>query len=331
MMIDELLGMLRAAGDATRLRLLLLLSRAELTVSEITDIIGQSQPRVSRHLKVLCDAKLLDRIKEGTWVFYRRSDHPDANELASLFNQMVTPDSDVVLRGDYARLAQIRDDRARQAATWFAANAAQWEKIRALHVPETEVEAAIVRVLRGIAMDQVLDAGTGTARILELLAPYIRRGVGIDSSPEMLTIARDRLTRAGIANCQVRRGDVYRLPFGDGTSREGFDAVVFHQVLHFLDDPLAAIREAARVMRPGGHLLIADFAPHELEFLRSEYAHRRLGFSNNEVEGWFRAAGLKAVANESFAPPPGTDTLSVVIWLGERIAAGQQNSTEAAA
>lgn len=325
-----LLSMLRAAGDPTRLRLLLLLAKAELTVSEITDIIGQSQPRISRHLKLLCDAGLLERIKEGAWVFYRGSEHSEAAQLSKLLSQLAGAEDDAELKSDLGRLRQVREERARQAASYFAANAAQWETIRALHVPESEVETAIVRLLRRTPLDSVLDAGTGTARILELLSPYVRRGIGIDSSPEMLTIARDRLARAGIANCQVRRGDVYRLPFADGTPRDGFDAVIFHQVLHFLDDPLAAIGEATRVLRARGRILIVDFAPHELEFLRSDFAHRRLGFSDTEVEGWFRSAGLNGIASETFAPPR-HQALSVVIWLGERIAATQSSTTEAAA
>ena len=328
--MDQLLGMLRAAGDPTRLRLLLLLAKAELTVSEITDIIGQSQPRISRHLKLLCDAGLLERIKEGAWVFYRGSERGEAAQLTRLLAQLATTDPSPELKGDFARLRQVREERARQAASYFAANAAQWEKIRSLHVPESEVESAITRLLRRIPLDTILDSGTGTARILELLSPYIRRGIGIDSSPEMLTIARDRLAHAGITNCQVRRGDVYRLPFADGTARDGFDAVIFHQVLHFLDDPLAAIGEAARVLRDGGRILIADFAPHELEFLRSDFAHRRLGFSDSEVEGWFRAAGLSGIATETFAPPS-HEALSVVIWLGERMTGEQNSTTEAAA
>jgi len=253
--MDQVLAMLRAAADPTRLRLLMLLSEAELTVSEITEILGQSQPRASRHLQLLCDAGLLDRIKEGAWVFYRGSDTTAAAALVRAFAQLTIAGADPILRDDEKRLQQVRAERARQAAKYFAANAAQWEKIRALHVSESEVERAVISLLRRASLHQVLDAGTGTGRMLELLAPHIRRGIGIDSSPEMLTIARDRLANAGILNCQVRRGDVYRLPFPDGDARDGFDAVLFHQVLHFLDDPQTAIREANRVLRSGGRFL----------------------------------------------------------------------------
>ena len=183
--------------------------------------------------------------------------------------------------------------------------------------PEADVERLIVRLLEQERLDYVLDAGTGTGRMLELLAPYIKRGIGIDVSPEMLAIARDRLGNAGAFNCQVRRGDVYRLPFADGEAKGGFDAVLFHQVLHYLDDPQAALREAIRVLKPGGRIMIVDFAPHDLEFLRNEHAHRRLGFSEHEVQGWFKLAGLKPVAAESLAPRSGAETLTVMVWVAE--------------
>ena len=315
--MEKLLGMLRAAGDATRLRLLLLLTRAELTVSELTQILGQSQPRVSRHLKLLCEAGLLERFKEGSWVFYRAADSGESGELARAVSALAERESEPVLVDDMRRLAQVRAQRADEAAAYFRANAPQWERIRSLHVPENDVEAAIVRLLGRERLDFILDAGTGTGRMLELLAPYIKRGIGIDESPEMLAIARDRLSSSGAFNCQVRRGDVYRLPFADGDAQGGFDAVLFHQVLHFLDDPQMALREAMRVAKPGGRILIADFAPHELEFLRSEHAHRRLGFSDAEVQGWFKTAGLRPMAVESLAPRSGVEKLTVMVWMAE--------------
>lgn len=330
--MERLVGMLKAAGDATRLRLLLLLLRAELTVSELTEIIGQSQPRVSRHLKLLCEAGLLERFKEGAWVFYRAADRGDAAKLAGVLSAIAAETNGALLADDARRLAQVRQERAETAAAYFKANAPQWERIRSLHVPEQDVERTIVRLLGSQALADVLDAGTGTGRMLELLAPHIGRGIGIDVSPEMLAIARERLARAGATNCQVRRSDVYRLPFADGDLKSGFDAVIFHQVLHFLDDPQAALREAARVTKPGGRLLIADFAPHDLEFLREEHAHRRLGFSDREVESWFKSAGLKPLAVESLSPRSGGEALTVMVWLAETPSApARRRDVEAAA
>jgi ubiquinone/menaquinone biosynthesis C-methylase UbiE len=318
--MDALIAMLRAAGDPTRLRLLLLLCQAELTVSELIEIVGQSQPRVSRHLKLLCEAELLERFKEGSWVFYRASEQGKGADFAAAIAAIARPDS-AILASDRQRLAAVREARAAQAAAYFRTNAAQWERIRALHAPEKDVEAAIVRHIAATPMHLLLDAGTGTGRMLELLSPYVKRAIGVDVSGEMLAIARDRLTRAHVTHAQVRLGDVYRLPFAGGSTLSGFDAVLFHQVLHYLDDPAAAVAEAARVMRAGGRLLIADFAPHELEFLRSDFAHRRLGFADREVQGWFQAAGLKPLANEAIAA--GKNKLTVKLWLAEAAAKAQ--------
>ncbi len=309
---EYLVGMLRAAGDITRLRLLLLLLEAELTVSELTQILGQSQPRVSRHLKLLGEAGLLDRFKEGTWVFYRANDRQEAGVLSRALASLSDLAGDPLLASDRRRLSEVREARAGEASAYFKANAPDWERLRSLHVPERDVENAILKLLGQGEMESVLDAGTGTGRMLELLAPHIVRGVGIDASPEMLSIARDRLAKWG-PRCQVRLGDVYRLPFIE----KSFDAVLFHQVLHYLDDPAAALREALRVLRPGGRVLIADFAPHELEFLRTEHAHRRLGFSEREVAGWFASAGLTLLAQEALAPSGGNEKLTVMVWLAQ--------------
>lgn len=313
--MDRLVTMLRAAGDPTRLRLLRVLKEAELTVSELTEIVGQSQPRVSRHLKLLSDAQLIERFKEGSWVFYRTADNGPGSELGAAICAL----TDEAAHGeDLRRLASVREARAAQAAAFFKANADQWERIRALHAPEKDVEAAIQRLVAGTPLENLLDAGTGTGRMLELLSPFARRAVGVDVSPEMLAIARDRIAQAHLNHCQVRLADAYRLPFAAGTALSGFDAVLFHQVLHYLDDPQAAVVEAARVMRAGGRMVIADFAPHDLEFLRSEYAHRRLGFSDREVQGWFQAAGLKSATAESIAS--GDDKLTVKVWLAQSLA-----------
>ncbi len=310
--MDRLVSMLRAAGDPTRLRLLLLLRQAELTVSELIDIVGQSQPRVSRHLKLLGEAGLVERFKEGSWVFCRAADRGTGAELGAAIAALADP---ALQEADRARLAHVRQTRANAAAAYFKSNAAEWERIRALHAPERDVEDAITRHLTSNAIENFLDAGTGTGRMLELIAPHARRAVGIDVSPEMLAIARDRLLRANIQNAQVRLGDIFRLPFANGSAGAGFDVVLFHQVLHYLDDPGAAVSEAARVMAPGGRLLIADFAPHREEFLRDEFAHRRLGFSDREVESWFSAANLVNGGHETIAPGSAGEKLTVKLWL----------------
>jgi ubiquinone/menaquinone biosynthesis C-methylase UbiE len=260
----------------------------------------------------LGEAGLVERFKEGSWVFCRAADRGTGAELGAAIAALADP---ALQEADKARLAHVRQTRANEAAAYFKSNAAQWERIRALHAPEGDVEDAIARHLTSRSIENFLDAGTGTGRMLELIAPHAKRAVGIDVSPDMLAIARDRLLRGNIQNAQVRLGDIFRLPFPNGSAGAGFDVVLFHQVLHYLDDPGAAVSEAARVMMPGARLLIADFAPHKEEFLRDEFAHRRLGFSDREVEGWFAGAGLANAGSETIASQGAGEKLTVKLWL----------------
>ena len=313
--MEEVLATLRAAAEPSRLRLLILCARGELTVSELAQILGQSQPRVSRHLKLLCEAGLLDRFREGSWVFYRLSAGKAARVLA---RQLVAAcdESDETLALDLQRLAAIKRQRAELAAAYFRENAAHWHRIRSLYIDEREVEAALIEIIAAEAPQDLLDIGTGTGRMIEVLGPRVTQALGIDQSREMLAVARVNLERAGLRNGIVRLGDMYQLPLADSC----FDAVVIHQVLHYADRPAAAIAEAARVLRPSGVLVLVDFAPHTQEFLRDEHAHRRLGFADAEIAEWCSAVGLEP------APPrhlPG-DPLTVVIWTAYREAAGKR-------
>jgi len=313
--MDQLLTALRAVAEPTRLRLLVLCARGELTVSELAQILGQSQPRVSRHLKLLCEAGLLDRFREGSWVFYRLS---SGSAAGGLTRHLVAAcgDADETIALDLQRLAAIKRQRAEQAAAYFRENAANWDRVRSLYIDEQDVEAALLEIIAAETPRDLLDIGTGTGRMLEILGPCVGHAVGIDQSREMLAVARVNLERAGLQNGIVRLGDMYQLPLSDGC----FDAVVFHQVLHYADRPAMAIAEAARVLRPNGALLLVDFAPHTLEFLRDEHAHRRLGFADTEIAEWCRAAGLEQAPARHL---PG-DPLTVVIWTAYREAAGVQ-------
>src|SRR5215204_308686 len=309
----ELLAALRAVAEPSRLRLLVLCARGELTVSELAQILGQSQPRVSRHLKLLCEAGLLDRFREGSWVFYRLSSGSAAGAL-SRHLVAACGESDETVALDLQRLAAIKRQRAELAAAYFRENAVQWHKIRSLYVDVGEVEAALTEIIAAAMPRDLLDIGTGTGRMLEILGPRVASALGIDQSREMLAVARVNLERAGLSNSIVRLGDMYQLPLPDAS----FDAVVIHQVLHYADRPAEAIAESARVLRPNGSLIVVDFAPHELEFLRDEHAHRRLGFADTDVDQWCREAGLEP------SPPrclPG-DPLTVVIWTARRPPAG---------
>ena len=300
---------LKAAGEATRLRLLLLIAEAELTVSDLTAILRQSQPRLSRHLRLLAEAGLVERYREGSWAFFRLAERGNAGDIARALIARLDPNDPVIAR-DRERLAAVRAARAAAAQNYFRRHAAEWDRIRKLHVADTAVEAAIRAALGDQPIRTLLDLGTGTGRMLELFAGDIERGLGLDLSLDMLALARARLDRAGIRNCSVRQGDIYDLVL----PRDSFDLVIIHQVLHFLDDSARALREAARVLRPGGRLLVVDFAPHDLEFLRDEHAHRRLGFAAETVTQWLEAAGLDAVRSETLPPGP-EGKIAVSLWL----------------
>jgi ubiquinone/menaquinone biosynthesis C-methylase UbiE len=303
----DTLSALEALGEPTRLRLAALLAEAELTVTELTTILGQSQPRVSRHLKLMVDAGLVERHREGAWAFFRLQDTGSAQlakEMLAAIDQ-----TDDVLSADKNRLVQVRAERARTADHYFSKHAGDWDRLRALHVAEADVEAALLAAIGEGPFLAALDLGTGTGRMLEILAGRANRAVGVDSSPAMLSVARANLERAGLKNAQVRHGDIYALP----VERDAYDVVIIHQVLHYLDDPARAIREACRTLKPGGRLFVVDFAPHDLEFLRTEHAHRRLGFTSQEICDALVDAGLEAPSSNTVKTDRDTK-LTVTIW-----------------
>jgi ubiquinone/menaquinone biosynthesis C-methylase UbiE/DNA-binding transcriptional ArsR family regulator len=300
---------LKAAAEPTRLRILALLAEAELTVSDLTEILRQSQPRLSRHLRLLTEAGLVDRFREGSWAFFRLGERGGTAELARALIGRLKADDAIVLR-DRERLAAVRTSRAAAAQNYFRRHAAEWDRIRRLHVADTAVESAIRAALADKPIRSLLDLGTGTGRMLELFGADIERGLGLDLSLDMLALARARLDRAGLKHCSVRHGDIYDLAL----PRDSFDVIIIHQVLHFLDDSARAIAEAARVLRPGGRLLVVDFAPHDLEFLREEHAHRRLGFAAEAVTQWLEAAGLDVLRQETLPPGP-QGKIAVSLWL----------------
>jgi ubiquinone/menaquinone biosynthesis C-methylase UbiE/DNA-binding transcriptional ArsR family regulator len=304
--VELILNALKSAAEPTRLRLLALLSHGEATVSELCRILGQSQPRVSRHLKLLTDGHLVDRIPEGSWVFYRLSDCHVATELLPKVLGGLGED-DPLLKSDRERLQTVRAQRTANAQAYFTESATSWNAIRSLHVDETVVERAIADAVGDIPMQSLLDIGTGTGRMLELLGPRAARALGVDISHDMLRIARETLERSPQPHVQARRGDMYRLP----SASNAHDLVLIHQVLHFADEPAAVIAEAARVLQPGGRMLIVDFAPHTLEALRDEHQHRRLGFGEDEVLGWCTQSGLRGQVATRLPGMP----LTVLLWL----------------
>lgn len=315
MRMSALVAALKAASDETRLKLLALCRRSELTVSELVWILGQSQPRVSRHLKLLCDAGLLERAREGAWVYYRLSLDGAHAVLASTLDDLIEH-GDPDLATELVRLDSVRQRRADRAQDYFSRNATRWDEVRRLHVSEREVETALHAVLGTDDIDDMLDLGTGTGRLLSVLSGRVERAVGVDINPEMLSIARAALDKPEYQHVQVRQGDILRLPFAPGS----FDLVTAHQVLHFMDEPRQMIAVAAAMLRAGGRLVVVDFLPHTLEELRSEHAHRRLGFGDGEIRAWFSEAGLTP---EHTLHLPGR-TLTVGLWSARRPAMDQE-------
>lgn len=321
----RIVELLRAAGESTRLRILILLAREELAVTELTSILDQSQPRVSRHLKLLAEAGLIERFPDGAWVFYRLPAGGDCRTFLNDVIALMQPDDQLTAR-DAERLAAVRQARTGAAGAYFTQNASHWDQIRSLYVAENAVESAILKAAGVGPFGQVVDLGSGTGRMLTLLAPRAKSALGLDLSQQMLNIARARVAEAGLARCELRHGDIFstNLPSGEA------DLVVVHQVLHYLNDPAAAVRESARLVAPGGRLLIVDFAPHKLEFLRDQHQHRRLGFSDGEIDGWLHSAGLGKVKIVTL-PPSTQPGLTVKIWTAERSRDALPSSNRSAA
>jgi ArsR family transcriptional regulator len=292
-----------------------------LAVLEICRVLDQSQPRVSRHLKLLAEAGLVERFPDGAWVFYRLVSGGEAQALIRQLLDLIDAD-DPILARDAERLDTVRGERSTEAGEYFARNAARWDEIRSLYVSETAVESAILEAAGAGPFKRLVDLGSGTGRMLTLLGPQSEAALGLDLSQQMLNIARSHVAEAGLERCELRHGDI----FGTRLPTQSADLVVVHQVLHYLADPAAAVREAARLVAQGGRLLIADFAPHKLEFLREQHQHRRLGFADSEMERWLTEAGLSKVQATALPPPNGAEGLTVKIWAAQRAHQSQRSA-----
>lgn len=305
-----LLDIVHALADPTRLRIVALLRSMELAIGELANVLEQSQPRVSRHTRILVEAGLLNRRREGAWVFLRLSSEPDIAALIRLIDGWPLSDAEqAVAAADRLRLGTIRAERAETARRYFADHADEWDAIRTRHIAEDQVEAALLKLMHNRRLGHLLDIGTGTGRMAEIFAPAAAQITALDRSPEMLRIARAKLADRSIA-VDLVQGDFMALPLAAAS----VDTIIMHQVLHFAQEPDRVVGEAARVLRPAGHLLIADFAPHDQEDLRSVAAHARLGFSDSQMRGWFASTGMLLEASQTLGGNP----LTVKLWLARR-------------
>ena len=315
--MTQLLPVLKALADPTRLRIARLVSQIEMAVGELAVLLNQSQPRISRHVRILDEAAIVERRKEGAWVFLRPgaafADLPLADLMAAGAEY-----GEAAMEADRHMVAKLRGERAAQAAAWFDSHAAQWDRMRALYIAEAEVETGIKAMVHALPINHLIDIGTGTGRMIELLGRDATRIIGIDKSAEMLRLARAKLSSSAIAafsdpaQVDLRIGDFNDLPLADGQA----DFAVLHQVLHFAQHPETVVAEAARVLAAGGHLLVADFAPHDREELRRDFAHARLGFDDASLKTWFAQHGLRIVRDSSLHG----GALTVRLWLAQKIA-----------
>ena len=304
----------RACADLTRLRILRLLGSMELAVGELAQALGQSQPRVSRHVGILCDAGLAERRREGSWTFLRAATGPLSLgcEIGELLDSAERADPDFARQceSDRRKLAEIRAGRESRAESYFADHADDWDELRRLHSSDAAVEGALADLLAESPLGRLLDIGTGTGRMAELFASRADHIVALDKSLAMLRVARAKLQHLPPERVELVQGDFAELPFADAA----FDTVVFHQVLHFAQSPAAALAEAARVTRAGGRIAIVDFAAHQREELRERHAHARLGFADDHMADLLAAAGF--AADEPQALDDGE--LVVKIWIATR-------------
>ena len=317
----DLSATFHALADMSRLRILVLVAAMELTVSEISQVLGQSQPRVSRHLRILDEAGLVERRKEGSWTFVEAAGGPASGPIRQLIAEAHSESDGEIFTGDANRLALVRAERAEAASIWFDSRAERWDRLRALHAPEKKIEQAVAAALGEAPLGTLVDIGTGTARMIELFAADAKEVIGIDRSPDMLRLARVRLEEAGVEGVQLRQGDMTALPLKDACA----DTVILHLVLHYAPSPALAISEAARLLRPGGRLLVVDFAAHDQDDLRRVYGHQRLGFADERIEGWCGDAGLAIDETTRIKGDP----LTISLWTAR--APDQNKRTKKAA
>lgn len=309
--MEKYASILKALGHTDRLRIIVLLSRGELTVTELVSILELSQPRITQYIKSLEAVDIIERLREGSWVFSRlKRGHRDVDAIVSTVLNAIA-DDDPLFVADNERLNSVRESRSRAADAFFASVAHDKGQLGNEYLPQETIEAALLKCVESKSFDRMVDLGTGTGRMLELFAEAIQSGVGIDSNPDMLKVARHKLAADEFSHVSVQLGDLLQTPFRDGSA----DLVTLHQVLHYLDDPREAIYEASRLLTIGGDLIIVDFETHNEDRFRDDYAHRRLGFSTEDMSEWSASNQLELSVIKRVSNP---DSPAVIIWRARK-------------
>lgn len=300
---------LKALADPTRLQLLLLLGQSELTVQELTEILGMGQSRISRHLKILAEAGLVAVKRQGTWGYYRQGlDNPLFAEIwPALRNRLQANPAQLEFQ---RRLAAVLEGRRRRSADFFERHARQWDALASRVLPMANYRPALEAALPNCRL--LLEVGLGTGGLLPVLRQRAERVVGVDQSQAMLQQASLRLARLQLDGVDLRLGEMTHLPLADAEA----DAVVLNMVLHHAPQPERVFRELARVVAPGGRVLVADLQRHEQEWVREDIADQWLGFEQAELRGWLESSGLEF---EEYLPIAGTPGEASVFLLRARV------------
>ena len=293
---EDLQRIFKILSDATRIRILGLLEREELVVQELMDVLGMAQSRVSRHLAILREAHLVEDRRDGTYVSYRLAPPDDGpwNDAWKLVRKNLARDP--TAQRDVAGLERALEARGERSRSFFDAVGPEWDALRKVfHDDLLRARAVAHLVPRGLV---AADIGTGTGILAAELARLGLRVIGVDNSARMLDAARTKLDAEGLADVELRNGEAHRLPIADSE----VDAAFAHMVLHYLPSPLEALHEMARIVRPGGTVVVVDFLQHEHEWMRQELRVVWLGFPEDTLRDWFDQAGLPDVQIEREAP-----------------------------
>lgn len=295
----------KALSDETRARLVNVLLEYELNVGEIVQVMEMGQSRISRHLKILSESGLVDVRRDGLWAFYRASEEGPGRLFLDGMHALLAEEAD--LKRDTNRAEKVIRERTAATRQFFDDIAPEWDRMTAEVLGELDLGREIQSRLPKCSC--AADIGCGPGDMLEIMSRSSKTVIGVDNSPKMLELAEERFSED--ARMSLRIGEMTHLPLRDWEA----DCTVMSLVLHHLARPLDAIKEAGRVLKIGGRLIIAEFDQHENELMRSEYGDRRLGIPREKMTGWLKQARFTVNAVTEFPVNMG---LVVVLYEAEK-------------